>query len=123
MSLLDNLPHTCTARIRKRTRNSGDIGTRDGFEIVFSGRACWRQPAGDSEINKFQQRQIRVTNKLYFVTDPGIDERHILDITDENGNTVVGYEVRSKADPDASAGLGILYKVMIEDLTQRSDYP
>lgn len=111
MSILDNLPHTATVKIRSRTRAA--VGTRDSYATV-STLSCWRQPAGEKEIEEFAKRGVSVTNKVYFTSDPGIDERHALEIGGET------YEVRSFSDPDASAGLGIVYKVFVERTTTGS---
>jgi len=114
MSLLDNFPHTCTAK--RRTRTKGTLaGSKDSFvTTVFSARACWRQLANDAEIREFEKRGISVTDKIYFTTDPGLDERHIIEIDGEI------LEVRSEAGPDASAGLGVVYRVMAERTTTGS---
>jgi hypothetical protein len=121
MTLLDNFPHTAVARIRQRTRDSLG-GNRDEFTILSgwaSGVACWQQRARESEILEFEKRGISVTDKIYFTDDPQLDERHILVVT----NTPRGgikptrsriYEIRSFAEPDASAGLGIVWRVMAE---------
>ncbi len=114
MSILQNLPHTATAK--RRTRKAGTLGGgRDSFPTtLFTDRECWRQPASDSEITEFEKRGISVTNKIYFVTDPEVDERDILVIDGVN------YEVKSAADPDASVGLGVVYRVMVEKTTTGS---
>ena len=75
---------------------------------VFSNRDCWRQAASEREILQYQKRGIAVTHKIYFATDPGLDERHFITI----GSDIM--EVRSYASPDASAGLGMLWRVMAE---------
>ena len=110
MSLLDaaNFPHTATAKRRKRSRDASG-GTKDSYPTTeFTDRPCWRQGASDSEITMFAKKGIIVSNKIYFATDPGLDERHILII----GGAV--YNVVSAADPDASVGLGILWRVMVD---------
>lgn len=114
MSLLDNFPHTATAK--RRTRTKGTLGgAKDSFPTtLFTDRACWQQPAGDSQIEEFQKQGVTVTHKVYFVTDPAVDERDILII---GGDT---FEVRSYASPDASAGLGKLFRVMVEMTTTGS---
>ena len=114
MSLLQNFPHTATATKRRRVNDSLG-GSRDSFPTtVFTNRACWRQPAGNSEIEEFAKRGIKVTNKVYFLTDPALDENHVLTISGDE------YEVRSFSDPDATAGLGVVYKVMCEQTTTGS---
>lgn len=115
MSLLDNFPHLATAKLRTRTKDSRG-GSKDSFTTVFTDRACWRQSAGDRAIMEFEKRGVRVTHKIYFISDPKLDERHILVI---GGETM---EVRSFAGPDASAGRGIIWKVMAE-LTSTGSTP
>jgi len=113
-SLLDSFPHTCTAKRRIRTKGSLG-GSKETFPTTtFTGRACWQQPAGEALIREFQKRGITVTNKVYFTADPGLDERDILIIGSDT------FEVRSKANPDASAGLGIVYRILCEKTTTGS---
>jgi len=116
MTLLDHMPHTCTARVRTRTRGTLG-GSRDSWTNVFAGRACWQQAASDSEIEEFQKRGIVVTDKVYFPVDPGVDETHTLVITNPQVGSTDTFEVRSRAKPDASAGLGWVYRVMVEHKT------
>jgi len=107
MSLLDNLPHTAIAQVR--TRTTGELGgSIDSFSTVFSGRACWQQAAGDTEIAEYAKRGIQITDKVYFVADPGVNEEYQLVI---DGKT---YDVRSFAERDASVGMGIVWRVMID---------
>ncbi len=107
MSILDNLPHTATAYKRTRTQDSMG-GSKDSLgTALFTGTSCWRQPASNSEIKEYQQRDQIVTHKVFFVADPLLDETHILVI---DGDT---HSVRSSSHPDSSLGLSILWKVMV----------
>ena len=106
MSLLDNFPHLATAR--KRTRTTDTLGgNSDSYTTVFTDRACWRQQAGDSEITEFAKRGINITNKVFFTSNPNLDETHELVISGEV------YDVISSPVPDASAGLGVVWRTMI----------
>jgi hypothetical protein len=106
MSLLDNLPHLATAKRRTRTKDSMG-GHLDSFAIIiFSDRACWQQALKDDEISDWQQRNMEVTHKVYFASDPLLDVSCVLEI---GGDTL---DVISAADPDCSAGMGILFRVM-----------
>jgi hypothetical protein len=109
MSVLDNLPHTCTAQ--RRTRTQGTLGgAKDSWStVLFSGRACWRQPAGDNESDYAMKRGISVSHKVYFTSDPGVDERDRLVFSDGN------YLVRTLPHPDASVGRGVVWRVMVDD--------
>ena len=120
MSILDNLPHLATARLQTRTADSmGGTMPADGATL-FTDRPCWRQAASDREVTLYQKRGIAVTHKVYFVTDPEVDENHHLtDVRNKDAAAGTGdrLEVRSRAHPDASVGLGIVYRVMCEFVT------
>ncbi len=108
MSLLDNLPHTATAKRRTRTKDTL-AGAKDSFPItLFADRACWMQPLGASESTECQSRGITATHKVYFTADPGLDERCILVIQS------ITYDVKSVSSPDCSAGLGVLWRATCE---------
>lgn len=114
MSLLDNFPHTCSASLVTWSRDAYG-GSIRSYTTVFTGRACWRQLASQGEIVEFEKRGISVSDKIYFLTDPGLDERHVVDVSKMHARgTVSGtdrLEVRSKAVPDATAGLGVVYRI------------
>jgi hypothetical protein len=57
---------------------------------------------------RFQRRDVRITHKVYFTTDPGLDEDNLVVIGDDE------MTVREAAHPDASVGLGVLWRVMVE---------
>lgn len=82
-------------------------GGKDIYAVVFSDRACWRQPAGDSEINYAEKKGIKVDNKVFFTSDPGLTEEHILVIDG------LDYFVTSAPIPDSSVGLSVLWKVLV----------
>ena len=108
MSLLENFPHTCTAKLR--TVTTGSLGGGESsFSTVFTGRACW----------------ILVSDKIYFLTNPGLDERHIVEVSKMHGRASIAdtdtLEVRTKAVPDATVGLGIVYRIFVEAKTSRGD--
>jgi hypothetical protein len=62
-------------------------------------------------VSFYQKRGIAVTTKIYFTADP--------QLTTENYILIDGdiFEVRSKAKPDASAGLGVVFRVMAEEVS------
>ena len=109
MSLLDHLPHTYVAKIRTRVKDTLG-GSKDSFATVSSGM-CWHQQAGDSEVTEFQKRGITISGKVYFASDPALNETHVLTI---DGQT---YEVTSHPEQDASAGLGVVWRVMVNRKT------
>lgn len=110
MSLLDNMPHVATAKRRTRTRDSLG-GGKDTWTTLWSGRACWRQQATASEVMSCQQRGQTVTHKVFFHDNPNVDERDELVIGSDT------MEVSSVTHPDASAGLGVLWRVMVNLVT------
>lgn len=116
MSLLDNLPHRCT--IRKRVRSKGTLGGgRNDPSDVSTGVECWDQPAGDSEINFYMKQGMTINRKVYFASNPNVTEENQILITSRDGGSTtesspVVLDVVSAAQPDASAGLGILWRVM-----------
>lgn len=106
MSILDSLPHSASAYPRVRVPDSMG-GSRDSLgSAIFSGRPCWRQVMREREVFEYMKRGFHVTDKVYFTSDPGLDDRHILVV---DGDTL---EVVSTAIPDASAGMGVVWRVM-----------
>lgn len=75
-----------------------------------------------SETEKYAKRDIAASRKVYFVSDPGVTTRHQILITSrDRGDTTIAnpvvLDVKSTPKPDASAGLGILYRVECEEVT------
>jgi hypothetical protein len=104
--LLDNFPHLATAKRRARVKDALG-GSKDSFTTLFTDRACWRQQASSREINTAQARDILISHKVFFASDPGLTTKDVLVI---GGDTM---SVRSYAHPDASAGLGVVWKVFV----------
>lgn len=105
MSLLSNMPHTMDVYSRGRAIEELG-GTKDSLHLLLDDRPCWRQEMREGEITEFEKRGIQATTRFYTTTDPQLDERHVIV---SGGNT---YEVQSRAVPDASAGLGLLFRTM-----------
>ena len=115
MSLPDNLPHRCT--ISKSVTVEDDLGgDYDDLQAIESGRACWVQPASDREINVFQRREQNVTHKVYFKADPSLAPGYV--ITPTTG-PFTGKTLEVKSVAEATAGTGILYRVMVEEIQPR----
>ena len=107
MSLLDNLPHTASAYPRVHTQGTHGGSRTSLGTALFTDRACWRQPVSDREAVEYEKPGVVVTNKVYFVIDPAVDERHVMVIDGDE------FDVLSQAKPDATAGLEWAFRVMI----------
>lgn len=122
MSLLDTLPHRCTiARVIRMNDSLG--GNVYGVEIEQTDVECWEQKASTSESRDYEKRGINVTTKIYFATNPNVTEQHRILVTERNGTATQNLDITDVANPDtldvvssdypdASVGLGILWKVM-----------
>ncbi len=121
--LIDNLPHKCT--IRRRTRTKGTLGgSKDSSTNEQTNVECWEQPASDSEVLFYQKQGMSITHAVYFTTQQTLTTRHQILITERQGVAVsspVVLEVVSAGEPDATAGLGLVWKVMCNRITSRTD--
>ena len=120
MTLLDELPHRCT--IKKSIPVQDDLaGDLDEPEIVDTDVAVWFQPASDREITIYQRRDQVVTHKAYFRGNPGVRPGYLLFPAD--GPHVAcpfsGSTMEVKSANETTAGLGLLYGVMVEELQPR----
>lgn len=109
MTLLSNMPHTCSAYRTVRT-SDGMGGFTESYAERFTGRACWRQRVSERAASTWQARSIEVSDKVYFASDPGLMENDVLTFSDVTGWRFV---VMSASEPDASAGLGFLWSVVV----------
>ncbi len=118
MSLLSSIPHRCT--IRKRTRTKGTLGgSKDSWTDVQTDVECWEQNASQAEITAYEKRGMTVSRKVFFPTDPSVTVQHQVLITSrDKGITTISspvpLDVKTESRPDASAGLGVAYKVMVD---------
>jgi len=119
MGLLDNFPHKCT--IQKRRRENDVLGgARDIVVTVQTGVACWVQAASTTDIDKYEKRGLSVTNKVYFLTDPNVNENNEILLTEINGVTVSDpkvFQVVGRFFPDGTAGMQIMFKIMTNEIT------
>jgi len=127
MSLLSSMPHRCT--IRKRTRTRGDTGgSKDIYTNTSTDVECWAQVASEGDTIEFEKRGMVINRKVYFPSDPGIDEQYQIIVTSFDGGSTsvatasqIPLEVRTKSAPDASAGKRKLWKVFAEERTGRRE--
>lgn len=119
MGLLDSFPHKCTIRHRVRSKGTAG-GSRDDFTDDQTNVLCWEQPASSAEVTLFEKRGMRVSRKVYFLTDPGVQVRNQILVTEREGVEVASptpLDVRSEALPDATAGTQVAFKVMCDEIT------
>lgn len=121
MSLLENLPHECSIVSMGSALDS--IGGRlYRPTIVAEEVACWQQAMSASESMKYEKRGQRVDTKIYFSENPNLTEQHRILITKRFGIATTNQDVEdvrnpdvfsvvSTANPDASAGCGVLWRV------------
>ncbi len=123
MSLSDRFPHRCTIRRKSYTKDS--LGAAKlSYVTEQTDVECWEQATGDNEDRSFQKRGMSLTRKIYFKTNPEVTARHEILVTYRNGSTIadpIPFRVVSTAMPDATAGLGVFYRVMCEEYTSEDD--
>lgn len=113
MSLPDELPHTCSLARVSYTQTALGGDTEVQAAAYAADEPCWLQPANSSEIREYQKRDQRVTHKLYFNRNPGFQLGDAL--TMGAASSQYAGEVLTIRDfKEATAGLGILWKVMCE---------
>ena len=117
MSLLDTLPHKCTISRRDRVKASGGDGIAlESLTAISTDVECWAQQASAKEIRDYQRRGIDIDRKVFFKADPGVSEGYVITLTEKNGVAIasdnqVGFDVISQPDPDASAGLELMWRI------------
>lgn len=120
MILPDQLPHRCTIR-KSRPDQDELLGEVDDPQTVDTDVHVWIQPASNSEITQFQRRDQEVTHKAYFKGNPGVRPGYFLVPAD--GPTiacpVAGATLEVKSGAEATAGLGLLWKVMCREIQPR----
>lgn len=119
MSLPDNLPHKCD--IYKEYNLPDDLGgDYDDPAAVSADVVCWVQPAEASQINQFRRRDQNVTHSVYFRTNPGVRPGYIIE--PKNGRITcpfAGATLEVKASKETTAGLGVLWLVICEEVQPR----
>ena len=127
MSLLDSdsFPHKCTiARIVRTIDSFG--GNLFGVTIEQTDVPCWQQKAGMSQGKFADKPQLESSTTVFFLTDPGVTERHLILITERNGVATANLDISDPAnpdtlkvvgygDPDASVGYGVLWSVTCDN--------
>jgi hypothetical protein len=105
-----------------KAQQTASGGRRDAYTVEQTDVPCWEQQASASETRQYEKRDIMADRKVFFVTDPGVTTRHQILITSrDRGVTTIAspavLDVTATPLPDASAGLGALYRVMCGENT------
>src|SRR5688572_13494428 len=117
--LPDHLPHLCDIKTSYTLPDelSGDV---DDPTVADEDVACWIQPASDNEINRFKRRDQNVTHRVYFKGNPGVKPGYILRPKDGRITCpFAGAWLEVKSSAETTAGLGLLWSVMCEELQPR----
>ena len=125
MSLFDDFPHKCTINLKTRTKGALG-GSLDGRTEEQTDVVCWEQSASHNEILAWEKRGYTTDRKIYFLTDPGVTIQHEIVITERQGVAIASasqeiLDVVSEALPDAAAGMGVVFKVMVNSLSGAFD--
>lgn len=123
MSLLDNLPDECSIiqRVQDISQETNPLGGRkEADHVIQRGVSCWVQQASSSEVIQFGKRGMTITHKVFFSENPLVGAGHKIKATKRGGTSLSSpqaFDVISTPDPDASAGLGHVWRVMVRDET------
>lgn len=120
MTLLD-FPHRCSIVVHNTTRGE-PFGVIRTPVVQRTNVVCWDQPLNAKESKDWEKVGQSVMRKIYFLSEPYVTERHVIRITSrDNGVTTISnppdMRVRAVSYPDSSAGMGVVWKVIVEILT------
>lgn len=117
------MPHRCS--LYRIDRQQDALGSsRDIPSLMDTDVECWEQQASASEIHEWMQRGVKCSRKIFFPEDPGITEQYEIVITSrDRGDTELTEDqqlrltVVAQPQPDAGAGLGVVYRIMCDEWT------
>ena len=112
MSLLEKLPHT-VSHLRKTYARDQYIGNTTDTEELATSVRCWIQTVGQSEVQQYEKADQLITHKMYYKTQPTLRPGDLIRVT--AGPSYVGKDFNFESLADASAGLGKLFKVMVNE--------
>lgn len=129
--LPDELPHSCTiqrsAWVQDDLAADADMPDTLQDDDTYSQEAdeqeipCWVQPASKTEISRFQRREQNVTHTVYFRENLSLKPGHIV-LPNNNGRLACpfnGATLEVKAASETTAGLGVLYAAVCEEVQDR----
>jgi len=112
MSLLDRLPHT-VSHFRKKYSRDEYIGNITELESLETGVRGWVQTASQQEIEQYQKTDQLISHKVFYSSEPTLRPGDLIRVT--AGPSYVGKDFNFESLADASAGLGKLFKVMVNE--------
>ena len=112
MSLLDSLPHTVTHKRQKYSRDEY-MGNITKTETLDTGVNAWVQNASQREVEQYQKRDQLISHKVYYTSAPGIRPGDVIEVT--AGPSFVGKTFYFESLADRSAGLGVLFSVVVNE--------
>lgn len=128
MSLLNRFPHKCSIFERTRQKTVDGLGAAVPTDtVVFEDATCWVQQMSAKASGEYQKQGFRQVRKVYFTEDLPIKANQMFVITFIHGKTVpveerVVLEVITTPSPDAGAGTGTVWKVIVGSSTNSEHY-
>jgi len=90
-------------------------GETTALQMVATELKCFVQNASSVEIERFRKRQMSVSTKMYFTSEPPLREGDEVTVTrNDKGTSYIGQRFEFKAIDDATAGFGILWKAFFD---------
>ena len=109
-----DFPHTINI-IGTNESQDGRKGNTEHYEVLAVNVNCFVQPSTAEEELRDMQRGFRVTHKIYFKAPPDVGPlKNYFYWVDEDGSP---HCFEYQAHRDGTAGLGIMYKVQVEELS------
>jgi len=107
------MPHEVTILRRSYVERTEFGGEKEQLDAIAGNVCCFVQGASAGEIEKFAKREMSVSTKAYFPTEPPLREGDEILVTKNNiGTSYIGQKFKFQAVDDATAGFGILWKGM-----------
>jgi hypothetical protein len=117
--LPQNLPHLCDIHKSYWVRDDL-VAQYDDPTTFLTAEPCWVQPASQSEVYQYGRRDQVVTHTVYFNRNVGIRPGYIIYPTDGSITCPFdGATLEVRAYNETTAGLGVLWKAMVEEMQPR----
>lgn len=111
-----NLPHLATIKQSVWVPDEFAGADYDDPDPIAIDEPCWVQPASDMQKTEFQRRSQSVSHKIYFSRNLGIKPGYyVLPTTGPFAGTILSV----KSVNEATAGTGMLWRVMVDETQAR----